>query len=305
MSYTQFLMESNSLNHKMETFVETCKTNDDNQIIQFICDSNCGIFRKKAFYYCCEHNYIDVVDWMYTHYISKVSESSVKESIQYVVLFDNVIAKGHLPILKWIDNKKPYILQRDINTYMIYACEKGYLEIVKWLYSKCNKMENKPDLERVFQYSCYSENTETTKWVLDQLIMDLSIRPSNIDILLDFAFDIAFEESNIDLFHLLQIHRPFLYCKKNHLYEIHNNSLYLVFYEKMAEIYEKKLYRNDNIKRIDYELIQQRMNFIPEGYELSLKEELMRNRFHPKHMDKWVSWGQWDHYDKEDMREDD
>ena len=230
-------MESNSLNHKMDTFVEICKTNDNNQITKFIRDSNCGIFRKKAFFYCCEHNYLDIVEWMYTNYISKVSESSVKESIQYVVLFDNVIAKGHLPILKWIDHKKPYLLQRDINSYMLYACEKGYLEIVKWLYSKYNKIGNKIDFERAFQYSCYSENIETTKWVLDQLIMDLSFHPSEIDNLLDFAFDIAFEESNIDLFHLLQIHRPFFYCDKNNLYEVRNNSLRLVFYNRIGEIY--------------------------------------------------------------------
>jgi acyl-CoA hydrolase len=57
--------------------------------------------------------------------------------------------------------------------------------------------------------------------------------------------------------------------------------------------------KNINNFEIDYELIKKRMDFVPEGCEISFREELMRNRFHPKNIDKWVDWGHSDPTDFE------
>jgi hypothetical protein len=49
---------------------------------------------------------------------------------------------------------------------------------------------------------------------------------------------------------------------------------------------------------LNYYAIEQRMNYIPESCEISLKEALIRNRFHPRNIDKWVDWG---HCEPEDF----
>lgn len=43
--------------------------------------------------------------------------------------------------------------------------------------------------------------------------------------------------------------------------------------------------------KIQYHLIKERNDYVPEDCEISFREELMRNRFHPKYADKWVDWG--------------
>jgi hypothetical protein len=50
-----------------------------------------------------------------------------------------------------------------------------------------------------------------------------------------------------------------------------------------------KIAKNPN--KINYEKIKRRMDYIPLGCEFSLKEEIIRNRFHPKYIDKFIDWG--------------
>ena len=51
------------------------------------------------------------------------------------------------------------------------------------------------------------------------------------------------------------------------------------------KIYWPWLSKNPSIFTYNYSEIKRRM-------KETIAEDLMKNRFHPKHMDKWVSWGQ-------------
>ena len=50
------------------------------------------------------------------------------------------------------------------------------------------------------------------------------------------------------------------------------------------------LSRNPSIFIYDYKELKKRM-------KETIAEDLMKNRFHPKNMDKWVGWGQEDEMD--------
>ena len=52
------------------------------------------------------------------------------------------------------------------------------------------------------------------------------------------------------------------------------------------------IYRNPSIFTYDYNALKNRM-------KNTIAEDLMKNRFHPKHMSKWYGWGQIDEEDLE------
>jgi hypothetical protein len=54
------------------------------------------------------------------------------------------------------------------------------------------------------------------------------------------------------------------------------------------------MFRVSRLKTYDYPKIKQRM-------KNTVAEDLMKNRFHPKYMNKWLDWGQIDESDFIDM----
>ena len=48
----------------------------------------------------------------------------------------------------------------------------------------------------------------------------------------------------------------------------------------------------------NYVFLKKRFDTVHSGNEICFREALVRNRFHPKYMDKWVDWG---HEDPEDF----
>jgi hypothetical protein len=123
----------------------------------------------------------------------------------------------------------------------------------------------------------------------------------NIDII-EYCFknacyksSINFENIKLKIINVLQIHRPFQFCFRNNAYMIKNNCLELYFVCDRSffichEISEFiKIAKNPN--KINYNEIKHRMDYIPLGCEISLKEAIIRNCFHPKYIDKLIDWG--------------
>ena len=44
-------------------------------------------------------------------------------------------------------------------------------------------------------------------------------------------------------------------------------------------------------QKINYPFLKKRLDNVHTGNEICFREALVRNRFHPKYMDKWVDWG--------------
>ena len=49
---------------------------------------------------------------------------------------------------------------------------------------------------------------------------------------------------------------------------------------------------------LNYSFLKKRLDIVHPGNEICFREALVRNRFHPKYMDKWVDWG---HEEAEDF----
>jgi hypothetical protein len=106
-------------------------------------------------------------------------------------------------------------------------------------------------------------------WLLD-------IKPS-IDITADkgIVFRIACCNGHIELARWLQSLRP---------------------YQFQFRVKDNEIVEYSYSPTIDYVAIRKKMNAIQPGANMSFNEALMRERFHPRNIDKWVGWGQQDDY---------
>ena len=64
------------------------------------------------------------------------------------------------------------------------------------------------------------------------------------------------------------------------------------------DVNENNIITSYSTKKLNYSLLKKRFDTVHPGNEICFREALIRNRFHPKYMDKWVDWG---HEDPEDF----
>jgi len=95
-------------------------------------------------------------------------------------LFDNLYFdmchNDNLDAAKWLFLKKP-----DIHKAIMIACEFGYLELVKWIYSMNNLVLNDCYTNGMLLIgSCGNGHIEVAKWLMIE--MNLLMHPSNLDV---------------------------------------------------------------------------------------------------------------------------
>jgi hypothetical protein len=111
-------------------------------------------------------------------------------------IFLDACDRGHLEVAKWLyslDGKIDIHADNEIAFHQV--CRRGYLEVAKWLYSLDPENTNlHSNYDYVFRISCYSGNLELAKWVY-------SIDPQNTDIhaLRDDAFWLACTYSHLEV----------------------------------------------------------------------------------------------------------
>ena len=64
------------------------------------------------------------------------------------------------------------------------------------------------------------------------------------------------------------------------------------------EINQKNQIISYSTKKLNYSFLKKRFDTIHPGNEICFREALVRNRFHPKYIKKWVDWG---HEEPEDF----
>jgi hypothetical protein len=264
---------------------------------------------ERAFIFCCDKNDLKEIKNIYYSFIyngncningeskkifqnieqRKLLIDICKNCKKEIVIF--VVSKN---ILSNINYKNLFsIILEDCNIYFVlYLLEIIYL-------CNPNALISEPTIDYYFDGSKISERKSF----------------ETIDIF-ETCLNKAFNRLNFEVIRHLQKYRPFQFgChfkssaeqdeKKYNYYKINFIEEYDDFIQENDAIFDWKSFRkyissrkNINNFDIDFELIKKRMDYVPEGCEMSFREELMRNRFHPKYIDKWIDWG---HCEPEDF----
>ena len=66
----------------------------------------------------------------------------------------------------------------------------------------------------------------------------------------------------------------------------------------MFEVNKQNKITSYSTEKLNYSFLKKRLDIVHSGNEICFREALVRNRFHPKYMDKWVDWG---HEEPEDF----
>ena len=147
-----------------------------------------------------------------------------------------------------------------------YACYNGHLELVQWLYQIKPTIDISADNEHAFRGACENGHLNVAQWLY-------KIKPTiHISARDEYAFRIACEYGHLELAQWLQTLIPY--------------GLYYTF-----EVDENNIITSYSTEKLNYSFLKKRLDIVHSGNEICFREALVRNRFHPKYMDKWVDWG--------------
>ena len=122
-------------------------------------------------------------------------------------------------------------------------------------------------LPMAFRYACEIGHLELAQWLYQiKPTIDISAKDEN-------AFRYACENGHLELAQWLQTLIPY--------------GLYYYTFE----VDENNKITSYSTEKLNYSFLKKRLDIVHSGNEICFREALVRNRFHPKYMDKWVDWG--------------
>ena len=154
-----------------------------------------------------------------------------------------------------------------------YACENGHLDIAQWLYHIKPTIDISGDSEYAFRYACQNGHLNVAQWLYKIK------HTSDISAMDEYAFRWACINGHLNIAQWLQTLIPY--------------GLYYTF-----EVDENNNIISYSTEKLNYSFLKKRLDIVHSGNEICFREALVRNRFHPKYMDKWVDWG---HEEAEDF----
>jgi hypothetical protein len=189
-------------------------------------------------------------------------DSSINISIQDKELAYSVACeKGHLNIIKWLYKTKPHDSSYLMYNYnhdelaFIMSCQNGYLDIIKWLY----KMHPKINIYEVYEFG-FCQACRFGNLLVIQYLYQIN---KNILIDYDQAFLCACEKSHSKVAQWLNQIRPY-----NYKLEISNNQ---ITHYSIRPIQEKKwlqcrelllVYYNNKLSRIPLDILRHIYQFL-------------------------------------------
>ena len=287
---------NNSNKSRLKIFRELCKESKYSEVYSEIYDlirlSDDIIFKKQCFDYACKNGYKDIAQWIYNNYFMYHSSNEFTEYLKNLAY--DVCKNGRLEVFKWMIQIKSDIFNDNYNNYFESASENQHFHILEWICKTAKKQGKTIDINSSFRMAINRSLYQLAKWLLDLSIYDTN----KINILLEFAFNSVKQFYDIEIIKLVQLYRPFIYCERENEYIIRNGTLNLRFGARYDTF--RALYNNNDITtsqaneindKNNYRAIEERMYFVPQGSEISLKEAIMRDRFHPKNIEKMIHWG--------------
>ena len=175
--------------------------------------------------------------------LNKVKDIALKNHkiLDFQGAFVELCKYGHIQILKWLHYKYPYILNNIHMNEIAYerACDYGHKNIAKWLVKMTPNM-NLADIDaRSFGKACMNGHLKVARWLLHnrpniihtyhtkylfgracvlgklrsaQYLLKLKeTQNANIDVDLNYAFDISCKKGHVDVAHWLSQLNPFKY----------------------------------------------------------------------------------------------
>lgn len=232
---------------------------------------------ERAFIFCCAKNDLPELKSIYDLFIdnrkwdTNKGAKKIFEKTRHQCLFKDICGHCHIEIIKWIVAQN-ILVDIEYDNIIIWLCEEMSFELV---YSVLDTI--------------YSHNPNVLIESFDTL---------------KSCFRLAICYLDFKVMNILQMYRPFQFgCYFDNYIEqnkIQKNYYKINFIGEDNENFDcVDFIKKHNNFELDYDSIKKRMDFIPEGYEISFREELMRNRFHPKNIDKWINWGHCEHEDFE------
>ena len=147
-----------------------------------------------------------------------------------------------------------------------WTCENGHLDIAQWLYQIKPTIDISAQDEEAFRGTCQNGHLEVAQWLYH-------IKPTiNISANNEKAFRYACIYGHLNVAKWLQSLSPY--------------GLYYTF-----EVDENNQIVSYSTEKPNYVFLKKRFDTVHSGNEICFREALVRNRFHPKYMDKWVDWG--------------
>jgi hypothetical protein len=239
---------------------------------QFNADSDINIsaFRKyeEAFRGACENGHLELAQSLYE------TKPTIDISAENEWVFRWACLKGHLDVAQWLYKIKPTIDISAKNEWAFgWACGNGYLDVAQWLYTIKPTIDISAKNEEAFREACENGHLELAQW-LYKIKPTIDISAKNEE-----AFREACENGHLELAQWLQTLMPY--------------GLYYTF-----EVDKQNKITSYSTEKLNYSFLKKRLDTVHSGNEICFREALVRNRFHPKYMDKWVDWG---HEEAEDF----
>ena len=161
--------------------------------------------------------------------------------------------------------------------HFIAFIQKGKLEEIQSFYEQYKLHIHSKDAFIyacfAFIYDCFYGHLAVAQWLYQiKPTIDISTRDEH-------TFRGACGRGHLELAQWLQTLIPY--------------GLYYTF-----EVDENNKITSYSTEKLNYSFLQKRLDIVHSGNEICFREALVRNRFHPKYMDKWVDWG---HEEAEDF----
>jgi hypothetical protein len=177
--------------------------------------------------------------------------------------------------------------------HFFVATTLGNLETARWIYStfpavvRADSFFNDVLFPRVCEWNLF----DTAKWLL-QVFPSIDILSSD-----GKAFRMACARGNVELAQWLQGFHPFQFMLKlafvNDEGSANGNDAGNDAGLANASV-SQKIVEYWYSATINYAAIRDRMDSVPIGADISLREALIRDRFHPRNESKWIGWDQMD-----------
>ena len=202
------------------------------------------------------------------------SDINISAFRKYEEAFRGACENGHLELAQSLYETKPTIDISAENEWVFrWACLKGHLDVAQWLYKIKPTIDISAKNEWAFGWACGNGYLDVAQWLY-------TIKPTiDISAKNEEAFREACENGHLELAQWLQTLMPY--------------GLYYTF-----EVDKQNKITSYSTEKLNYSFLKKRLDTVHSGNEICFREALVRNRFHPKYMDKWVDWG---HEEAEDF----
>lgn len=160
---------------------------------------------KTAFSLACEFGNLSLIELL----LPKINKETLNNIDKYgLTCLDYVLCCGHLDVLKLLLSIPE--VNRNYETLLLLAYERGYSKIVKWLLTQIP--DNDSAINKLFEYACIKGHLKTVKLLINRVNFDIINKYKDCT---ESLFYKICMNNHLDLAKYLSSHRNFNYWNDN------------------------------------------------------------------------------------------